>query len=49
VLKKVFRVLFKSGLTVKSAAKHLATEIPLTPAVQEVLEFLKKSERGICS
>jgi len=48
LLKKVFRVLFKSGLTVKSAAKHLATEIPLTPAVQEVLEFLKKSERGIC-
>lgn len=47
-LKKVFKILFKSGLTVKSAAKRLAADIPLSPAVQDVLEFLKKSERGIC-
>ncbi len=48
-LKKVFKILFKSGLTVKSAVKRLETELALTPTVQDVLEFLKKSERGICS
>ncbi len=49
LLKKAFKIIFKSGLTVKSAVKQLETDLPLTPVLQDVLDFLKKSERGICT
>lgn len=48
-LKKAFKILFKSGLTVKSAIKQLEADLALTPAIQDVLDFLKNSQRGICS
>ncbi len=49
LLKKVFKIIFKSRLTVKSALKRLETELPLTPTLQDVLDFLRKSERGLCT
>lgn len=46
-LKKAFKILFKSGLLVKNAVKQIETDFPNSPAVKTLLEFLRKSERGI--
>lgn len=48
ILKKAFKVVFRSGLSVKSAVQRLEDEFPKTPAILTLLDFLKKSERGIC-
>ncbi len=47
-LKKAFKILFKSDLIVKSAIKKIETELPKSPCITTLLEFLRKSERGIC-
>lgn len=48
VLKKAFKIIFRSGLSVKTASRKIEEEFPKTPAVLALLEFLKNSERGIC-
>jgi UDP-N-acetylglucosamine acyltransferase len=48
ILKKAFKVIFRSGLSVKSSIRQLEEEFPQTPAMLTLLDFLKKSERGIC-
>ncbi|PIQ87378.1 MAG: acyl-[acyl-carrier-protein]--UDP-N-acetylglucosamine O-acyltransferase [Candidatus Omnitrophica bacterium CG11_big_fil_rev_8_21_14_0_20_45_26] len=47
-LKKAFKILFRSGLSVKSAAKKIESEVPRTQSIQILLDFLSKSERSIC-
>jgi len=47
-LKRAFKIIFRSGLANKNAIKQIEAEIPLTPAVRNMLEFLRKSERGVC-
>ncbi|MBI4549351.1 MAG: acyl-ACP--UDP-N-acetylglucosamine O-acyltransferase [Candidatus Omnitrophica bacterium] len=48
LLKRAFKIVFRSRLTVKSAVAQLESELPPSPAVLSLIEFLKKSERGIC-
>ncbi len=48
VLKSAFKVIFRSGLSIKSAIRKLEEEFPKTPAILALLDFLEKSERGIC-
>jgi UDP-N-acetylglucosamine acyltransferase len=47
-LKNAFRIIFNSGLTLKSAIAQIEGEGSSSPAVRDLLDFLKKSERGIC-
>lgn len=47
LLKKAFKILFRSGLSVKSAVVKIQEEIPLTPSIEVLLQFLRCSERGI--
>jgi len=47
-LKKAFRVIFKSENTFKNAIAKLQAEFELTPSIEELIRFLKSSERGIC-
>lgn len=47
LLKKAFKILFRSGLSVKNAAAKIQEEIPTTPSIENLLQFLKGSERGI--
>ena len=47
-LKKAFKILFRSKLIVKNAIKQIESELPQTEAIKTLLQFLKKSERGIC-
>lgn len=46
-LKKAYKILFRSGLSVKNATAKIQKEIPDTASVKTLLEFLKTSERGI--
>lgn len=49
VLKKAFKIIFKSKQTLKSAIRQLETDdLPITPSLEVLLKFLKTSERGIC-
>lgn len=47
LIKKAFKILFRSGLSVRNAAAKIQEEIPLTSSIETLLIFLKSSERGI--
>ncbi|MGA2192867.1 MAG: acyl-ACP--UDP-N-acetylglucosamine O-acyltransferase [Nitrospirota bacterium] len=46
-LKKAYRIIFRSGITFKEAKGKVEAEMPLTPEVKRLLEFIDKSERGV--
>lgn len=48
MMKKAFRIIFKSRLILKNAMARLQEELPPSPCLTTLIEFLKKSERGIC-
>jgi len=47
LLDDAFRILFSSGLSVKHALEKLVQEVKLTSEVTYLVEFIKKTERGI--
>jgi UDP-N-acetylglucosamine acyltransferase len=47
-LKKAYRVLIRSGLRTEEALSRIKQEIRQSPQVQHFVEFVEKSERGIC-
>lgn len=47
VLESTFKLLFFSGLNTTQAIERIKNEIELIPEVQEVLDFIGKSTRGI--
>jgi UDP-N-acetylglucosamine acyltransferase len=46
-LKRVFRLLYRSGLRLADALSRIETEVG-TPEALHVVEFARRSERGIC-
>jgi UDP-N-acetylglucosamine acyltransferase len=47
-LKKAYRLIFRSGLTLEKAMKKVGEdEISQTPEVQHLLQFIQRSKRGI--
>lgn len=48
VLKKAYRILVYSRLRVADALKRIRNELPATPQLCHFVEFIEKSERGIC-
>lgn len=46
-LKKAFKLLFSSGLSISNALKCIKTEIPICAEVTHLIEFVSSSERGI--
>ncbi len=47
-LKNAYKTLFMSGLKLQDAIARIRTEITGVPEVDTLLEFIEKSERGIC-
>jgi UDP-N-acetylglucosamine acyltransferase len=48
-LKKSYRTIFRSGLTLEKAFKQLSEDnISRVPEVQHLLQFIQNSKRGIC-
>jgi UDP-N-acetylglucosamine acyltransferase len=45
-LHKTFRLLTRSGLNTRQALERVRAEVPMTPEVREVLDFIARSERG---
>jgi len=46
-LKKVFKILFRSGLNLSQALKKAREEAEITVEVENVLSFIENSERGV--
>lgn len=46
-LEKTYRILYQSHLNVSQAVERIKTEIPQSPEVQHVLDFISVSKRGI--
>jgi UDP-N-acetylglucosamine acyltransferase len=46
-VRRMYGVLYRSGLAVSRARAEIAT-LPRTPVVQEMLEFIDGSQRGLC-
>jgi len=46
-LKKAYRIIFRIGLTLNEAFQRVAAEVEPTPEVNNFIEFIKSSERGI--
>ena len=46
-LKKAYRILYRSQLVLQEALERIEQEIP-TPEAQHLVEFIRRSERGIC-
>ena len=42
-----FKVLFREGLTIGNALTQIETEVPDLPEVQQLIQFVRASERGI--
>lgn len=47
IMRRAFKILFKSGLATSHAVEIVKSEIPQIPEVVYLLEFIAKSERGI--
>ncbi len=47
VLKEVYRILYRQGLTTGEAVGKIRDEVEFTPEVVHILKFLEKSERGV--
>lgn len=47
-LKKAYRILFRSGLPLKSALDKVAREVSGSAEVEAMVEFIRASRRGIC-
>jgi len=47
-LKKAYRIIFRSSLLLSAAAEKIREEIKDSPEVNHFVEFIEKSERGVC-
>ena len=47
-LKKAYRIIFRSSLLLKEAIKKTKNEVEDLPEIKQFVEFIEKSERGIC-
>jgi UDP-N-acetylglucosamine acyltransferase len=47
VLKRAYKVIFRSNLTLKEALKALREDFPQLPEIKHLIEFLGASQRGI--
>ncbi len=46
-LKKAYRIFFRIGLTVKQASERVKAQVELTPEVQNFMNFIVESNRGV--
>ena len=46
-LKLAFKILFREGLTIPNALKRIEEELPQSPELLHLIQFVRRSERGI--
>lgn len=47
-LQRAYRILYRSGLSPKSALERIRAEVPSSPLITHLVEFIEASRRGIC-
>ncbi|BCB95150.1 acyl-[acyl-carrier-protein]--UDP-N-acetylglucosam ine O-acyltransferase [Dissulfurispira thermophila] len=47
-LKKAYKILFREKRTLKDALKKIKSDLPETPEIKHLIEFIEKNKRGIC-
>jgi UDP-N-acetylglucosamine acyltransferase len=47
-LKQAYRILFREGLTVSNALARIESDLPALPEIEHLVQFVRRSERGIC-
>lgn len=47
-IKKAFKILVRSGMKVKDALARIREEVPLSAEIVQLVDFVEKSQRGIC-
>ena len=47
-LKKAYKIIFRSGMTLNNALEKVKRELPDSEEVNNLVGFIQKSERGIC-
>jgi UDP-N-acetylglucosamine acyltransferase len=47
-LKQAFKILFRDGLTISNALAKIETELPSSPELKHLVQFVRTSERGVC-
>src|SRR5206468_4190013 len=47
VLKQACKILFREGLTISNALARIESELPPSPELQHLVQFVRQSERGI--
>jgi UDP-N-acetylglucosamine acyltransferase len=47
LLKKLFKLLYREGLSTRQAMERIHAEVTVTPEVEHVVKFIESSERGI--
>jgi len=47
-LKKAYKIIFRSGMTLNNALEKVKLELPDSEEVNSLVGFIQKSERGIC-
>lgn len=46
-LRTAYKILFREGLTIPNALAKIASDLPKTPELQHLIQFVQSSERGI--
>src|SRR5262249_21173178 len=46
-LRQAFKILFREGLTILNALARIEAEVPSSPELQHLVQFVRTSERGI--
>jgi len=46
-LKEAYRIIYKSNKNVTQAVEQIKLEMEIIPEIQEILDFIARSERGI--
>jgi len=47
VLKQAYKILFREGLTISNALARIEADLPPSPELQHLVQFVRTSERGI--
>jgi UDP-N-acetylglucosamine acyltransferase len=48
ILKKAYKILFREKATMTDALKKVKSELPQTPEILHLIEFIESNKRGIC-
>jgi UDP-N-acetylglucosamine acyltransferase len=46
-MRQAYKILFREGLTIPNALARIENELPASPEIHHLIQFVRNSERGI--